>query len=67
MATNPLDRVFAKCPRPELADKLGITLQAVTQWKRIPPKRCHEISDLTGIPPHELRPDIFRRPMEQSA
>lgn len=60
--SNILDKVFGKCPRPLLAEKLGITLQAVAQWPRVPPARVHEVSDITGIPPHELRPDIFRAP-----
>jgi DNA-binding transcriptional regulator YdaS (Cro superfamily) len=58
MATDPLTRVFEKCPRPLLAEKLGITLQAVVQWRRVPPARLSEVSKITGIPMKELRPDL---------
>lgn len=40
----------------------GITSQAVSQWERVPVARVKAISALTGIPPHELRPDIFPAP-----
>lgn len=36
-----------------------LTPQAISQWKSVPPKRVLAISQVTGIPAHELRPDIF--------
>lgn len=50
-----------------LAKALGITSQAVSQWTRIPPSRAAEIAKLTGIPCHELRPDIFPSPSNEAA
>ena len=43
----------------ELARALDITPAAITQWKQVPAERMRAISDFTGIPMMELRPDIF--------
>lgn len=45
-----------------LALALGISAQAVGQWTRIPVEHCLKVSELTGIPLHELRSDIYPRP-----
>lgn len=36
-----------------------ITSQAISQWKRVPIDRVGDVSAVTGIPRHELRPEIF--------
>lgn len=44
------------------ADELGLTRQAIRDWAikgRVSHKYCMRVSDLTGIPVEELRPDIF--------
>lgn len=46
----------------KLASELNISSQAVSQWKRVPPERAADVSRLTGIPLHELRPDVFPAP-----
>ena len=43
----------------KLADHLGITRQAVYQWKRVPEDKVLDVEAFTGISRHELRPDIY--------
>ena len=42
----------------KLARKLGITAQALSQWDRVPAVRVLDVERITGIPRHELRPDM---------
>jgi DNA-binding transcriptional regulator YdaS (Cro superfamily) len=42
-----------------LARKLGISGQAVQQWRRVPADRVKEIERLTGVARAQLRPDLF--------
>ena len=44
-----------------LARELGISPQALSQWKRVPAYRILQIEAVTGIPRERLRPDLFRR------
>ncbi len=43
---------------PGIAQALGLTPQAVSQWKRVPQDRITRISELTGLSAAELRPDL---------
>ena len=45
-----------------LAKALGVTSQAVSQWRRVPVERVLDAEKLTGIPRHEFRPDIYPPP-----
>jgi DNA-binding transcriptional regulator YdaS (Cro superfamily) len=45
-----------------LADALGIRPQAIPQWKHVPIQHARMIETLTGIPLHELRPDVWDAP-----
>ena len=48
-----------------LARALGIKHSSVCDWRQVPAERLPEVARLTGIPPHELRPDlaeIFKAP-----
>lgn len=38
---------------------LGLSRGAVSQWKRVPVDRVKDVSRLTGVPRHVIRPDIF--------
>ena len=42
-----------------LAQELGITHGAVSQWPRVPAERVLDVERITGISRHELRPDIY--------
>jgi DNA-binding transcriptional regulator YdaS (Cro superfamily) len=46
----------------KVAEKLGVTQQSVSGWVqtgRVPFDKVIAIEALTGIPRHELRPDIY--------
>jgi DNA-binding transcriptional regulator YdaS (Cro superfamily) len=62
-AKAPLDRAVEKLgSKTALAIALKISRAAVCQWDRVPSGRVGAVSKLTGIPPHELRPDLFSVP-----
>ncbi|QJP14696.1 helix-turn-helix domain-containing protein [Starkeya sp. ORNL1] len=45
-----------------LALAIGVRPQAISQWKRVPVARVLAVEAATGIPRHELRPDIYPPP-----
>ena len=47
----------------KLARELGISIQAVWQWKRVPVTRVLDVERITGVPRHELRPDFYPPPI----
>lgn len=67
---KPLDRAIkiAGTGR-ELANKLGVTSMAISSWRHrndgvVPPDRVIPIFNLTGVTPHELRPDLYPNPTD---
>jgi DNA-binding transcriptional regulator YdaS (Cro superfamily) len=47
----------------KLTQALNISMPAIFQWRsmgRIPERRVARVSEITGIPERELRPDLFR-------
>jgi DNA-binding transcriptional regulator YdaS (Cro superfamily) len=56
----PLRRALKEVSLTKLAAHLGINASAIPQWKRVPAHHAYRVSDITGIPVHELRPDVFR-------
>jgi DNA-binding transcriptional regulator YdaS (Cro superfamily) len=45
--------------RQALAAALECSPSAISMWKQVPAERIGVVSRATGIPPHDLRPDIF--------
>lgn len=45
--------------RRALAQQLGLTKLAIREWKRVPIQHVRRVSEITGLPPHDIRPDIF--------
>ena len=42
-----------------LAEGLGISAAAVSQWDRVPRDRVVEAARILGVTPAELRPDLY--------
>ena len=42
---------------------LGISRQTIYRWKRVPERWISQIERVSGIPRHELRPDLYREPL----
>jgi len=53
----------------DLARRVGVDKSVVTRWaaRRIPAERVLDIESATGIPRHELRPDIYPPPTTGAA
>lgn len=43
----------------ELARRLGIKHPALYKWREVPPKRVLALEKISGIPRHEIRPDLY--------
>ena len=55
----PLKRVLETVRQVDLAAHLGINPSAIPQWRRVPAHHVQQVAAFTGIPPAELRPDVF--------
>lgn len=42
-----------------LAGQIGVTPQALSQWHRVPAHRVLHVERASGVPRHELRPDLY--------
>ena len=62
MDRKPLERAIAASGGVgPLAKRLGIKPQAVSQWDEVPPLRVLAVEKISGVPRHELRPDLYPR------
>lgn len=53
----------------QLANKLGVASMTISNWKHrnqgvVPSERVIPIFNLTGVTPHELRPDLYPNPTD---
>ncbi|WP_366142662.1 YdaS family helix-turn-helix protein [Acetobacter orientalis] len=51
--------------RKAVADRLGVSVQAIGQWKSVPALRVCVVSEMAGLLPHQIRPDVFPAPTQQ--
>jgi DNA-binding transcriptional regulator YdaS (Cro superfamily) len=62
---TPIERAAAAVgSKSELARLIGVAYQSIQQWSRIPAERVLKIEKVTGIPRHELRPDLYPKERE---
>lgn len=60
MTETALQTAIAKAGGPVALGKvLGISSQAIAQWRRAPASRVLQIEEVSGISRHDLRPDVF--------
>lgn len=45
-----------------LAGLIGVTPQCISQWKRVPVEHVRIIENITGMPRHEIREDVYEVP-----
>lgn len=53
--------------RTELAELLDVSKQAISGWKKIPPRHVSRVANVLKIPVHVLRPDVFPAPLHAEA
>lgn len=46
---------------------VGRAHSSVIAWTRVPAEHVRVVSRITGIPPHQLRPDLFDPPAAAAA
>jgi DNA-binding transcriptional regulator YdaS (Cro superfamily) len=57
---SPLDRARRQAGGSVgLGRSLGISSQAVSQWKRVPAERVLDVERASGVSRQELRPDLY--------
>lgn len=42
-----------------LAEGLGISTAAISQWERVPKERVQRAAEILGVEPSDLRPDLY--------
>lgn len=61
---SPLERAKERVGgQAELAKRIGVTAQAISQWDEVPPLRVLAVEAASGVSRHELRPDLY--PLEE--
>ncbi|MGU3286493.1 Cro/CI family transcriptional regulator [Methylobacterium mesophilicum] len=68
MHAEPLKDAITKAGGPvALSRALGISSAAVCQWRQCPVLRVIAVEKATGVPRHELRPDVYPPPAQVGA
>jgi DNA-binding transcriptional regulator YdaS (Cro superfamily) len=49
-----------------LGKMVGVSRQAIEQWKVVPPERVLSVERATGVSRYRLRPDIYGDPPSES-
>jgi pyruvate kinase len=60
MRDHCLDRLMQiRGATKRLAEGLGISTAAVSQWERVPRERVVQAAAILGVSPRDLRPDLY--------
>lgn len=57
---DPGMRLLAGYGFSRLAEQLGLTPHAVSQWHQVPAQHVVRVEEITGIPREQLRRDLYR-------
>lgn len=66
-AETALQRAIKEIGTSELGRRIGVTPQAISQWKVVPAARVLDVERETGEPRHLLRPDFYPAPGTEDA
>ncbi len=62
---SPLERAKERVGgQAELAKRIGVSAQAISQWEEVPPLRVLAVEAASGVSRHDLRPDLY--PLEEA-
>ncbi len=64
MCKRSMERAVEEAVRREgslrrVAERLGVTRQAMQQWTSVPVKRVLAMEQISGVSRYDLRPDIY--------
>ncbi len=64
MRKRPMERAVEEAVRREgslrrVAERLGVSRQAMQQWTSVPVKRVLALEAMSGVSRYDLRPDIY--------
>jgi hypothetical protein len=62
MAQAVADAIEKADGAPKLAAALGLSRWAPHEWKKVPDRHVRRVAEITGIPCHQLRPDLYEAP-----
>jgi DNA-binding transcriptional regulator YdaS (Cro superfamily) len=51
----------------KVARGLGLSRSAISLWDKVPAEVVVEVERITGIPRERLRPDLYRRAVQETA
>lgn len=55
-----LDRLFQiRGAVKRVAEGVGISTAAVSQWRRVPKDRVEQVASILGVAPEDVRPDLY--------
>ena len=50
----------------KVAERLGISSQAISQWEKVPPRHVLALEAMSGVSRHDLRPDVYGPPPKRA-
>lgn len=65
---RPLQEIFAAAGGiTAFAEKIGVDRTTPYAWTKVPAHHARKVAEVTGIPRHEIRPDLYEAPTAEAA